>query len=196
MSEVFKKKGKLLDGFLSWVGTSLKQSISSYCEIQTADSSTCLVSNDGSLVSVIRIDGVMSLIGREEFEYIKSGLQQSLQSSMSKSGQMIQVYFGYDKDRVDHEIEGVFTGARDTAERIGLRLDDLFKERVENLSRYCSHEECFVVLWTKVDSLSKDQMKHAMKDKAKAAKQDNTPPFFQTQNIVAAVTALRESHES
>ena len=41
--------------FLSWFSTSVKQTTSSYCEIQTADSPTVLVANDGSLLSVLKI---------------------------------------------------------------------------------------------------------------------------------------------
>ena len=77
----------------SWLGTIFKQSTMSYCEIQTADSETTLVANDGALLSVIKLSGVTSLIGKEEFEDIQNGLQQSLQTTMSHPGHTIQVFF-------------------------------------------------------------------------------------------------------
>ncbi len=60
----------------------------------------------------------------------------------------MQVYFSYDKQEVEAEIAGIFAPARATAERLGLRLDDLFEERTRHLSRYCAHEEVYLVWWT------------------------------------------------
>ena len=94
------------------------------------------------------------------------------------------------------EIEEVFSSAKQTADRLSLRLDDLFKERVDYLSQYCAHEEVYLVLWTRLKSLTKEQNKRARKDKQKMIKQLKLPAFEQTQNIIAAVPDLRESHDS
>ena len=42
-----------IDAFIAWASSSIGQSTASYCEIQTADSPTVLVANDGSLVSCL-----------------------------------------------------------------------------------------------------------------------------------------------
>ncbi|MBV53726.1 MAG: type IV secretion protein IcmB [Coxiellaceae bacterium] len=180
----------------SWVATLFKQPTMSYCDIQTADSEITLVANDGALMSVIKLSGVTALIGREEFEYIQDGLRQSLQTTMSQSGRTIQVFFTYNKDNISQEISGILSSARDTASTLQLDFDDLFSERVSNLSRYCAHEECYLVLWTQVSSLSNEQVKRSRKEKAKEIKQNKIPSFLLTQNIMATVTDLRESHEA
>lgn len=184
------------DTFLSWMSTSLKQSTASYCDLQTADSSTTLVNHDGSLLSVIRIDGVKSLIGREEFEQMQMGFRQSLQTVMSQPGHFIQVYFSHNKDAVKTELSDILAPARDTAERLGLQLDDLFEERVNHLSHYCAHEETYLVLCTGLKSLTSEQLKRASKEKQNLIKEKKIPPFVHTQNIIAAVPDLRESHDS
>src|SRR3989338_11645266 len=140
--------------FLSWMSTSLKQSTSSYCDLQTADSATVLVNHDGALLSIIRVDGVKSLIGREEFDQMQLGFQHTLQTTMSQSGHTIQVYFNYNKELVKSEITDILAPARATAERLALQLEDLFPERIRHLSRYCAHEECYMVLTTGVVSLT------------------------------------------
>ena len=129
----------VFDSLFSWLSTSLKQTTASYCDIQTADSATTLVANDGSLVSVIRIDGVRLLIGRDEFEQIQTGLQHTFQTTMSQNGHTIQVYFGYNKDEVKGEISSILQPAHDTAQRLGLSLEDLFSERENHLSGFCAH---------------------------------------------------------
>ena len=135
-----------IESMMGWMSTSLGQTTASYSDLQTADSTTALVNHDGSLLSIIRVDGVNALIGREEFERIQLGFQQTLQTTMSQPGHTIQVYFCYNKEEVKSEITEILSPAQNTAQRLSLRLDDLFEERVRHLSRYCAHEETYLVL--------------------------------------------------
>ncbi len=72
---------------------------------------------------------------------------------------MIQVYFSYNKDEVHSEISKILRPAEQTAKRIGLQLGDLFKERINYLADYCAHEEIYLILWTRLKSLMKEQLK-------------------------------------
>lgn len=188
--------GKSFNGLLSAFSVGMKQSTSAYCDLETADSPTVLVAHDGSLLSVIKVDGVQSLIGKEEFNYVQQGLQESLQTSMSQPGHVIQVFFGYDRSEVTGEIKEIFQGAQKTAAQLDLELNDLFRERVDNLSNYCAHEDLYVVLWTRLKALTKEQFNRSRKDKRKVIKKQKIPAFRQAQNLVAAVPDLRESHDS
>jgi intracellular multiplication protein IcmB len=184
------------DAFLAWVDTFLKRTTESYCELQTADSPTVLVANDGSLVSIIKISGVKALIGVEEFNNIKRGLLQNLRTTMSNPGHSIQVYFSYNKDEIGAEIANILSPARDTANRLHLELEDLFNERINYLAKYCAHEDVFLVLWTRPTLLSKEQYKQSFKDKQKLITEKKIPPFRFTQNLIAAIPELRDEHDS
>src|SRR3989304_5409940 len=92
-----------VDAFVAWASGSIGQTTESYCELQTADSPTVLVGNDGSLISVLRIDGVKALIGVEEFERIQDGLLHSLQNAMSRSGPPVTATSSYNRDEVGDE---------------------------------------------------------------------------------------------
>lgn len=185
-----------VDTFLAWLSTSLKQTTASYCDLETADSPQVLVAHDGSLVSVLRIRGVKALIGSEEFSRIQQGLLQSLQSTLSRQGYSIQVYFDYNKDEVGEKIAEILKPALETAVRLNLNLDDLFDERIKYLAKYCAQEQVFLVLWTRPASLTKEQLKRANKDKNKMIKEQKLPPFVYTQNLIAAIPDLREAHDS
>lgn len=186
-----------VDVFLSWLSSGgLKQTTESYCEIQTADSPTVLVSNDGSLISVLRIEGVKALIGTEEFQRLQEGLLNSLQTTMSRPGHVMQVYFCYDKEGVKEEIGNILQTARETAQRLSLSLNDLFSERINYLASYCAYEEVYMVLWTRPGNLTNEQQQRAMKEKMKLIKKNNIPPFRFTQNIMAAIPDLRDVHDS
>jgi len=185
-----------LSSFSSLFGVALKQSMASYCDLQTADSEFTLVTNDGSLLSIVKLDGIKKLVGAEEFDRAQHQLQQALQTTMRNPGQVIQVYFSFTKDDIKQEIHDALSPAMATAERIGLKLTDVFEEQEDVLADYCGSEACYLVLWTRLQALTKEQIKTAKKDKTKAIKTQKLPPFLNTQNILAAIPDLRNAHES
>lgn len=185
-----------IDSVLAWFSTELKQTVESYCDLETAEDTNTLVARDGSLISVIKVFGVTRLIGQEEFDAIHQGLTQSLQATLKRPGHVVQVYFAYDKDSVKPEIEDILSPAKATANRLGLQLDDLFNERVNYISKYCAHEELYFVLWTRPYSLTNEQLKRARKDKLAFIREKKIPPFKNGQNLIAAIPDLRESHNS
>ncbi|GJM07218.1 MAG: virulence protein IcmB [marine bacterium B5-7] len=185
-----------VDVFFAWLSSSLKQTAESYCQIQTADSKTVLVANDGSLLSLVRVNGVKGLVGQEEFTRMHEGFCGSLESTMAHPGHTIQFYFNYDPSHVDETIRHIYKPAEQTAEKLNLDLKDLFDERVRFLSRYCADEGVYMVLWTRPSLLSTEQFKQATKDKIKKIREEKIPPFLQSQNIVAAIPDLREAHDS
>jgi intracellular multiplication protein IcmB len=196
MRRILKPLTSTASALLSFLGVSLNQSVASYCDLQTADSHDTLVNNDGSLVSIIEIDGVKNLVGRDEYLSIQEGLQQALQTTMSQSGHTIQVLFNYSKTEVKQSIKHIFEPATVTCKNIKLNLGDLFSERLDNLSRYCADEKLYMVLMTKPNSLTPDQNKTANKEKIKRAKEKNIPAFSKTQNVAAAIIELRDRHDS
>src|SRR3990167_7483853 len=149
-----------IDAVLAWFSTELKQTVESYCDLETADSPYTLVARDGSLISVIRVFGVTKLIGQSEFDAIHQGITQSLQATLKRPGHLVQVYFAYDKEAVKPEITDILAPARATAKRLHLDLDDLFSERVNYISQFCAHEELYFVLWTRPYSLTGRSEEH------------------------------------
>ena len=185
-----------IDSLLEWVGTLLGQNAGSYVELETADDKHTLVARDGSLVSVIRIKGARYLIGQEEFQHLHEGITRTFQTAMSQPGHNIQVMFSYDNDGVKSEIADTLKPARETANRLGMELTDLFRERVNFLSQFCAKEENYLVLWTRPTLLSSQQRKTAQKQKRAKLKKNKIPPMRRAQSIIAGLSELRESHRS
>ncbi len=185
-----------IDTFFAWLSTSLKQTTESYCELETADSETVLVNHDGSLLSVLEIDGVTALLGNDEFKVLIEGLTNSFRSPMSRAGHALQVYFDHDKQNIRKMIQDIYSPAEATAKRIGLDLDDLFEERGGFLGRYCAGEKVYFVLMTRPFSLPQDQLNVANKAKLKMLKEKKAPAFKYTQTIYAAVPELRDTHDA
>lgn len=185
-----------IDTFFAWLSTSLKQTTESYCELETADSPTVLVNHDGSLISLIKVEGVTALAGAEEFEQLVEGLSNAFQGAMSRPGHAFQVYFSHDKQNIRKVIEDIYAPAEATAKRLELTLNDLFTERVDYLSQYCAEERLYFVLFTRPFNLAQDQLKAANKAKLKMLRDMKAPSFKNTQTVYAAIPELRDTHDA
>lgn len=185
-----------IDTFFAWLSTSLKQTTESYCELETADSPTVLVNHDGSLLSLIKVEGVTALAGAEEFERLVEGMSNAFQGSMSRPGHALQVFFSHDKQNIRKVIQDIYSAAEATAKRIEVNLDDLFSERVDYLSAYCAEERLYFVLITRPFNLPQDQLKVSTKTKLKMLKDTKAPTFKNTQTVYAAIPELRDTHDA
>lgn len=185
-----------VDTFFAWLSTSLKQTTESYCELETADSPTVLVNHDGTLLSILKIEGITALAGNEEFDRLVEGLSNTFQAAMGRPGHALQVYFSHDKQNIRKVIRDIYASAEATERRLELNLDDLFNERVEFLAQYCAEERVYFVLFTRPFNLSSDQLKVANKAKLKMIKEKKAPSFKNTQTIYAAIPELRDTHSA
>ena len=93
-------------------------------------------------------------------------------------------------DRIDAWVETL--SPEQTANAVGLDLDDLFQERIRHLSHYLTHEECYFVLWTRPSVLTKTELQRSAKE-LKAKKWINAG---YGQNPLAALDPLRNRHKS
>lgn len=184
------------DSLLIWLGNSLGQFSESYCELETADDLNTLVGKDGSLVSVIKIEGATFLVGPEEFERMHQALTQTLQSFIARPGHKIQVFFRHDKETVTQDLEAMLAPARQTARQLDLSLEDLFSERVTELYRYCASESLYIVIWSNPNSLTKAQLEQSIKDKTTRLKGQHWPLIRNAQRFLQAIPELRDAHEA
>ncbi|MFA5959470.1 MAG: type IV secretion protein IcmB [Tatlockia sp.] len=185
-----------VDTFFAWLSTSLKQTTESYCDLETADSPTVLVNHDGSLLSILKIEGVTALAGAEEFDRLVEGLSNAFQPAMGRAGHSLQVLFSHDKQNIRKVIQDIYAPAKATANRLELNLSDLFQERVNFLSQYCAEERLYFVLFTRPFNLPPDQLKAANKAKLKTLRENKLPPFKNSQTVFAAVPELRDTHDA
>lgn len=185
-----------IDSTFAWFSSSLKQTTESYCDLETAEDEYTLVGYDGSLASIIELNGVTYLMGAEEFEYCHTQLLNALQNNLKESGHSIQFYFAYDPEQAYEEIKQVLHPSRQTAKRLELNLEDLFEERNNYLASYCAKEQLFCVIWTNINLLSKEQAKQAAKNKLETLRKGKLSPNNNSQNILAGLPELRDEHHS
>lgn len=71
--------------------------VGSYCKLETVDRDA-LVADDGSLITVLRLEGALKQVGLDEHHAIMKGLTEKLQATLSRPGHCIQVVFEYDPE--------------------------------------------------------------------------------------------------
>ena len=113
-----------------------------YCRLETVDDDV-LVADDGSLVSLLRLEGSLKHVGVEEYGSIVSGLTEKFQSSFSKPGHLVQVVFEYDPESSASRITELLRPSRLTAQNLGLHIGPLLDDWGATLQRYCALETCW-----------------------------------------------------
>lgn len=172
----------------------MRQSISSFINLETADSETSLVSIDGSLISYFKVEGSRQLIGEEEYQKIIESATIKIGSRFDRLGHALQIYFSRDPDRIRTELQRMIRPVNVTANAVGLELEDLLEERVRHLQRFLSHEEAYFVLWTRPSVLTKNELDRCAKEaKEKGSQWVNAS---NSQFPYAVLEPLRTRHKS
>lgn len=168
-----------LDSFFIWLSGNLKQNLADYSDLETAQDEYTLVAKDGSLLSIIRVDGFKSLINTEAFyQKISEPFSSGIDPFMSKSGHMIQVWFGIDPTKSERIVRQALNPSYETAKRLNLDLEEILDERVKHISARANFEECYLVLWTRPSALVKNEAKQEQKDKMKIRMEQRAPQQF------------------
>lgn len=165
--------------------------VHSYCRLETVDNGA-LVADDGSLVSLLRLEGSLKHVGVEEYESIVNGLTEKLQSTLSKPGHLIQIVFEYDPESSARRVDELLQPSRLTAQNLGMSLGPLLDNWGDALKRYCSLETCWLVLWTRPAVLPDSLKKSALKERS--ISMNKVPTISGCQQVSRAVGALHDAH--
>lgn len=185
-----------VERLFAWIGMGLKQDALAYCDIETADSKHVLVGKDGSLVSIIRLDGYKRFVGANEFAFLCERMTELLQPAFTGKGHFLQFYFAQGQNCVKKQIEDTMIPARRTAKRLKLDIDDILDSRAKTLADYCTQEDCFLTLWTTADCLSKAHLKSVSKQHDALIKKSKLPRLKGSQNLSSVYPELRNIHDS
>ena len=185
-----------VDSAFSWLGGQMKQTFADYCDLESAEDDFTLVAKDGSLLSVIRVDGVRTLVGgRNFFSNVVEPLDTTLSQPFSGKNHMVQVLFSQDPDRTEREIKRMIEPAVETMNRLGMDMEDMLDERVTNLAKWTNFEACYIVLWTRPMGLGKSDLKYEQNKKMEVLRGVRAP-IDRGQNPLAAISVLYDRHRS
>jgi len=175
------------------LGAGTKKHISSFCFLETSDGEQTLVAKDGSLATVLRIDGIEQVVGDSELDSIVEGMNIRMSPYLAEDGHAIQVWFARDPDLAGQMVKDLLKSARGVAKRLDLDMEDLFGERERNLPKYITWEGFYMVLWTRLSVLTKKEIEAA---KLELVPPKGVPSFGDAQDPFRAGRAIKERHRA
>lgn len=189
---------KMVDGAMSvmdMLGRTGRKHPADYCDLETVDSQSVMVSHKGSLVSLIQVSGIKRLIGNQNYYHqVINSLTTSLSAMFENKGYALQVVFEVDHDRTEEHLRNIQNPSVETCKRLNMDLTDLFDARVKVMKDWTSAERCFLALWTNPETLSKSEQKE---EKALNAKKlGGKVTSIMGQNPLRATALLRNRHNS
>ena len=187
-----------VEGVLSAISRSVKQSLSDYIDIENVDVGDpyTFVLRDGSLMTLLRHEGSLQLIGKEEFEEADAAVNGLLDGLMRNKGHAIQTVFTSDPDLAERLIREAQAPMRATAARLELDVEDIFEEEVGHLSKQCSSEVCLIALYTRPSALGSRERKDEARAVTELLKAHPLPTMDDAPLMFRAVRGLRSRHAS
>jgi len=170
-----------------------KKAVSSFSFLETTDGQHTIIGKDGSLMSIIKVDGVKHVMGSDEMNQIINSLSLKMSSYLAHSGHAIQIWFARDPDLAPMMIQKQLHTPRATAEALNLDLEDVFAERERHLPRFVVHESFHIALWTRLSSLTKPERERA---KIESRPPKGWPTMADAQDVFRAAKPLVDRHDS
>jgi len=117
-----------------------------------------LVCHDGSLVSLLALDGSRSMMGAEELDRFVDVAALRLNTAFARPGHALHVTFERAPDQAHALAAGHGEAVSRQAARLGLHLDDLLAERTRRLAPLIAAETLVLACWTRPSVLPRDRL--------------------------------------
>lgn len=172
----------------------LKTDIEDYCDLETVDHNT-MVTNDGSLASIVRFNGTKSVLGEAQFRRMVGLMERSLSVYFGTRGHQLQVVFRRDLD-ASAVLNANGNQQRLTADRLHLDVRDLIEEGCRKYQEYVYDEECFMVFWSRPALLDPTETRVSRDETNEFRKDNNWPTMKNGQNLLRPIRYLYDRHQS
>lgn len=188
---------RALYNVLSTFSKVFEEPATSFVEIETSDhDGVSLVAVDGSLATVIQVNGSSRMVGQAEYLEAVEQITRLLDSTMKNTGHAMQVYWIRDPAGAAEIVRRALEPARAQADQMQLDFKDLLDEKEREITKYVSLEQVFFVCWTHPSVLTPVEAKSAMAQQKDEIKAFNGMNFADVQNPRKLLTALRNRHSA
>ena len=154
-----------------------------------------LVCHDGSLVSLIGLDGARSMMGAEELDRFVEVAALRLNTAFAHPGHALHVVFERAPDEAHTLADGHGQAVSRQAGRLGLDLDDLLAERTRRLAPLIAAETLVLACWTRPSVLPRDRLERDRKG-LRTKLRDWLPEAGEAQCPHLALEGLWARHEA
>lgn len=164
-------------------------------DLETADDDTTFALNDGALSTLIRVDGIRTMVGAEEFDQLSRVVNDMLSIMLKSPGRTAAFYYDYDPFSKE-DVTRAFHGMRKTAENFKVEMGDVFDDWESAVRNYTHSESAYIAITSRLGLLTgyqRREQKNTMRANNRAA-----IPLHDTvwgsQRINHIATDLRTDH--
>ena len=154
-----------------------------------------LVCHDGSLVSLLELDGSRSMMGTEELDRFVDVAALRLNTAFAHPGHALHVVFERAPDESGGLAEAHGEAVRRQGGRLGVDLDDLLAERARRLTPLIAAETLVLACWTRPSVLPRDRLERDRKGLRRKLR-DWLPAAGEAQCPHLALEGLWARHEA
>lgn len=165
-----------------------------HIHLETSDDEYIISADDGSMVSMFELNGVLNMVDDESFNQIIENLHNSLSSNFENSGHSLQVVFYYDPEQADDEVWDHFQPSVVTSRNLNIDIEKILKDWSKNVSKYCATEKVWLVLWTRPHVLAASEKKKSRKNMGKNVA--SAPTSFNSQIVTKIMNDIRNHHHN
>jgi intracellular multiplication protein IcmB len=172
----------------------LKQTLSSYCDLETSHGDA-FVTKGGNYLTWVRVDGMQRMAERKNFSEITEAVRLELSGALETRGHAIVGYYISDPDAALVEIQNAnLDSCKAVASAAGLDLNDIFEEREKLWPRLMRWEAAYFLLWTRTSVLTKEERKQLKAEyKENAAK---IGPVGNSQRVYLCSEVMASRHSA
>lgn len=156
-----------LDKLTTAFGSTFQESMLNIIRVETMVDDRTLVLKDGSLMSMIRVEGALRQPGVAELSVMVDRFRQLLMPYFSQTGHALEINFCRDPEAARTHLERLVNRSKRNARALDMDLDDVLDERVENLSKKMVSETCLISVYTYAAVLMPEERKTDMATRAK-----------------------------
>lgn len=188
-----------LEGLIIHLLGNLYPQINHYCELETIDGiggppeKQILIFQDGTCASILRLDGIKSVIDYGDFDLFTENFANKLSPFLKFKGHEVQFYYRRDLDASD-KLEHISNLQKATAAKLGLDVGDLINESIDKYKEYVYEEDCYIVLFSRPILLDKVEFKMDQDNKTQFRKKYSWPSTASGQNILLPISYMYEKH--
>lgn len=182
--------------FLYKVTSGLKMHFADYCNLDTAIDDKVILARDGSLLTVLKIEGVNSVQPADTFRHVVNLLNQSLGSSFDRKGLIIQSVFSSDPtpETIKASLSKISESSHFTIKKLnyGDEASQLLQGQEDCLLDIVSIEKNFLCIWTTSACLTPQEGKEMAEDYVQKMK--NVPNLGHGANPFRAHKLMVDNH--
>lgn len=155
----------LTNALLSIRTSFLKEEPRAYCDLETTRDDYNFVGKNGELAVMLRIKGLESIIGDEEFSKSVPGVSNLLHELFKDGNHVVDASFSKDASFTRRAIERCSEPSIKTMERLNLSLRDIVQEDDDIQEKYTVFEEQSFMIWTLPSAISNGELKEVLNEK-------------------------------